>query len=1089
MENHGVAEVDLLAEQLYADPDPTVRRRAQASLGVLAKEETDSHLYYAILRQSNSQYTLLLIAQSIVSWFRSTRKWMSLEEQRELIVVHCGGCLTRMFDTGAPKHVVSSLLTAYARLTKLSFENEPFLEAAVDFPLEMLIREQKGSSAAVLSLMLLNVMVQEFSRHDSSKSQTYLSFVAHRHCSGNFREGPLLKIFLAALKQLEGITTDSVHISEVVKLLESCFTFDFRAIMMDETEGLPFSQFPPSWKSTLLNKQELGTIWGQHARLPYPHCATLLSGIVNICSLHRTLFDSLEERGEYLEYTLTMLTEVTMIQDGRLKIPHYVELFAEACTRVLTSFGYRELRLLKAFEPWVNALSILSVEVVSIPFGQEGSFSTASSILSFWATLTTSKRRSYHEASERDIEDVVTQLLQNFVKARICNFEVNAVDPNFLINGDSHDLNNSVIAQSASYATICLLEPLKCLSDLVTYLNQHFVSPILSSPLSTGWLFYLVGSVVGPVVAAVEEGGVTSCSHLLSFVVWCSTNRLRAGDRDPAMFGPFVECGLLQFLTHLQTVFSGARQAPLATIVTNVFGNHSRMFQFILDSAGHNLLRGAEDARAVEIIRTSAAVITAACRDATPGLLQDLTFDLPPFCELPLAQSERTYKLRTDLMKALWFIRRSEPTTYEQMTSYLSGIEVNMQQTLNNELTSTSFVAGWLRDLRGACQAMNEEGNLFSDFLEWVCGHSHVFVDVLNKSGESPVIVNALMRFLCELVATGRYGRFYLRPSGNSAVGLVLFVNLCAFIEKAEEAVFSDYRIASIAESSSDYEKTLKPWMLSMNIMTKCIRGSFVPFGAMMYYNDRKYENNAFHLVRKLTMLEPNVFREHAKFRAAALDLLRSMTEEQLYFPLTHLESNELLKLVEIVVSICEDVDTPPDVLLHGLSFLGFIAGLVRDVKVILFTPTMQPSRGDAAAPPPLSLSHSFVPSLSSPSPASRAGQASPQSRFTREANGKLAHLLAPHQELWQHLISVAMGIIAYRDHAVSASSGVVYPIFEAHPPFWYNFVEQFVASYPKRKQLGIREALSILTNASESQEKFFSEVFTFRQALRRLNT
>ncbi|EKF36106.1 hypothetical protein MOQ_002300 [Trypanosoma cruzi marinkellei] len=1088
MENHEVAEVDLLAEQLYTDPDPTVRRHAQASLELLAKEEADSHLHYTIFRQSNSQYTLLLVAQSIVSWFRSTRKWMSLEEQRELIVVHCGGCLTRMFDRGAPKHVVSSLLTAYARLTKLAFENEPLLEAAVDFPLEMLMRDQKGSSEAVLSLMLLNVMVQEFSRHDASKSQTFLSFVAHRHCSGNFREGPLLKIFLAALKQLEGITTDSANIAEVVKLLESCLTFDFRAIMMDETEGLPFSQFPASWKSTLLNKENLGTVWGQHAMLPYPHCATLLSGIVNICSVHRTLFDSSEERGDYLEYTLTMLTEVTMIQDGRLKIPHYVELFAEACTRVLTSFGYRELRPLNAFEPWVNAVHMLSVEVVSIPFGQEGSFSTASSILSFWVTLTTSKRRAYHDPPQRDIEDVVTQLLQNFIKARICNLEMNAVDSNSLINGDSHDLNNSVIAQSASYATICLLDPLTCVNDLVTCLNQHVGASILSSPLSTGWLFYIAGSLVGPVMAAVEDGGVTPCSHVLAFVVWCATSRLRGGERDPAMFGPFVECGLLQFLTHLQTFFSGACQGPLAAIVTNVFENHSRMFQFILDSAGHNLLRGAEDARAVEIIRTSAAVITAACRDATPELLRDLTFDLPPSSELPLAQSERTYKLRTDLMKALWFIRRSEPTTYEQMTSYLSGIEANMQQTLNNELTSTSFVAGWLRDLRGACQAMNDEGTLFSDFLEWVCGHSHVFVDVLNKAGESPVIVNALMRFLCELVVTGRYGRFYLRPSGNSAVGLVLFVNLCGFIEKVEEAVFSDYRIAALGESSSDYEKSLKPWMLSMNIMTRCIRGSFVPFGAMMYYNDRKYENNAFHLVRKLTMLEANVFRERAKFTAAALDLLRSMTEEQLYFPLTHLESNELLKLVEIVVSVCEEADTPPDILLHGLSFLGFIAGLVRDVKVILFTPTMQPS-SSGAAPPPLSLSHSFVPILSSPSPASRAGQSTPLSRLTRETNEKLARLLAPHQDLWQHLISVAMGIIAYRDHAVSASSGVVYPIFEAHPPFWYNFVEQFVASYPKRKQLGIREALSILTNASESQEKFFSEVFTFRQALRRLNT
>ncbi|RNF07815.1 hypothetical protein TraAM80_03095 [Trypanosoma rangeli] len=1087
MGSEGVAEVDLLTEQMYSASDPVARGHAQASLEVLTKEETDSRLQYAILQQSNSQYTLVFMAQSLVVWFNATRQWMTLEQKRELIVVHCGSCLKRVVATGAPKHVVSSLLTAYARLTKLTFEKEPFLEAAVDFPLEMLIQGQEGSPETVLSLMLLSAMVQEFSRYDSSKSNTYLSFPAHRHCSSNFKEAALLKIYLAALKQLEGLTPNSPHIAEVLKLLESCLQFDFRSIMMDETDEFPFSQFPSSWKDTLLNKHYLATLWGQHARLPYPHCATLLSGLANVCGLHRTLFDSTDERGEFLEYTLAMLTEATMIQDGRMKIPQYVESLINACLRTLNALGYRELRLLSAFEPWLNALLMLSVEVLSIPFGQEGSFTTSSNILSFWASLSTSKRRSYMEQAPRDIEDNITQVLLSFLRARVRGPEEGAVDPTSVCSGDTDELTNVVLSQATSYSTICLLDPVRCMSDLATYISEGVGPLLLSSPLSTGWLFYLAGSIVRLVFSNVEDAGVTPCSHVFAFAVWCAMERRRR-EADSALFGRFVECGVLHFLTHVQVIFSGARHGTLAMIVANVFETPKRLFQFILDNAGHNLLRGADDAGVVEIIRTSAAVISDACRDAPLSLLLELTFDLPPLAELPLAQSERTYKLRTDLMKTLWFARRFESINCAQLGSYLSGIEANMQRTLSGEATNPSFIAGWLRDLRGACQALNEEGILFNDFVEWICLHHQDLMTVLNEAGDSTVVVNALIRFLCEVVSASKHGRFHVKSDSNSVTGLMLFVVLCEVIEKLEETAFADYRIAALGGSSSDYEKTLKPWMISMDIMRKCVQGFFVPFGAMIYYNDKRYESNAFLLVRKLTMVEPSVFKERPKFTLVALDLLQSMTDGNLYFPLTHLESDGLLKLVDVVINICEDLDTSPDTLSYGLGFLVFIASLVREVKVILATPNLQSSEV-SVAPPPASLPHTFSQSLPSPSPASRGAHGSPTLRFTLKVKEELARMLAPHQDLWHRLISVAMGIIVFRDRATNMGSRVVYPIFEAHPPFWYNFVEQFVASYPERKQLGVREALSILTNAVESQEKFFSEVFTFRQAMRRLNS
>ncbi|KEG12462.1 hypothetical protein DQ04_01691000 [Trypanosoma grayi] len=1089
MDSSGVDEVDRLAEQMYASPDPLVRQQAQASLDVISKGDTDSALFYAILQKSSNQYTLLFIAQSIVLWFKSTRKWLSDEQKRDLIVVHCGGCLKRVYDNGAPKHVLMSLLTAYAKLTKLAFETEPFLENAVDFPLELLLQQPEGSSLRLLSLMLLNTMVVEFSKYDSSKSQTYLTFVAHRHCSSNFKEKSLLNVFMAALKHLEVTTANSPHVAEVVKLVENCLCFDFRAIMVDETEELPFVQFPSTWKSTLLNEQNLHTLWGQHAALPYPHCADLLAGLTGICGVHRTFFDSAEERVQYLQYTLDVLTDVAMLQDGRLKIPRYIELLIEACRRILLSFGYRELRALASFERWVSALQMLSTGVLSVPFGQEGCFGTSTTVMSFWSALTTSKRRSFVDQTPRDIEDVAAQLLQSFLEARVRGSE--AGSPCTLSLGDDEggaNLMEAVLSQSDAYATVCLLDPPTCLNNLATYLNQSVGMSILSSPLATGWLFYLAGSIVRLVLFNMEDNGVEPSSHVFAYVTGCATHRLRR-DGDPAMFGSFVERGVLHFLTGVQLMLGGTRHSNLSAVIVNVFQNRVRLFQFALDNVGHNLLRGADDADAAEIIRASADLISDACHDAPPSLLRDLSFDLPPTAELPLARSEQTYKLRTNVMRALWFLRKTSPCTREMMESYLHNVEINMQQTVNSEVTNPSFVAGWLRDLRGACQALNEDEPVFGDFVDWFCARFRMFLMVLDVASDSPVVVNALMRFLCELVTPGRCGRLHVPSNSNSAVGLMLFKHICGLIAKVGEKSFSAERIAAHNGSSLDYDKTLKPWMLSMNILKRCVQGSFVPFGAMLYYNDDMFESTIVELIRNLSRVGPNAFKEHAKFAASALDLLRSLTEENLYFPLRHLTGDELLSLVGIVVMICEDVDTPSGTLLHGLSFLAFVAGLVREVKAIVFTPLQQADMScSSGTPPPTPSTQGFyVTHLALPLHGGRPVTNSRPPRFTREVREQLAGLLAPHEDLWQLLIATAMNIIVFQDRAVSASSGVAYPIFEAHPPFWYAFVEQLVAAYPEQKQAGVREALSNLTNAAETREKFFSEVFVFRQALRRV--
>nr|CCC92682.1 unnamed protein product [Trypanosoma congolense IL3000] len=856
--------------------------------------------------------------------------------------------------------------------------------------------------------------------------------------------------------------------------------------MGDDTEELPLVHFPSAWKSALLSEQTLQALWGQHAALPFPYCTNLLVAISNICGIYRTFFDTVEERLQYIQFTLTRLTEVTMIRDGRLKVPRYIELLSEAFRRVVLSCGYRDLRQVAAFEQWVTSFQSLSVDVLSISFGREGSFATATSVMSFWVALTTSKRRGYSEQNTRDIELVIPPLLQAFLMGRIHSVEAGGVDPFSLDDVDS-GLTEAVLAQAEGYATVCLLDPATSLGDLANYLNQTVGMSILSSPLSVSWLFYIAGSIAWLVVFNVEGSGIEPCSHVFAYVKGCADHR-KACDGDPALYSSFVERGMLHFLTHMQAVITGVRQGNLSAIVTNVFQNRANLFQFVLDNVGHNLLRGPDCIDAVDIIRSSTDVIIEACREAPPLLLRELSFDLPPTSDLPLAQSEQTYKLRTNIMKSLWYIRANGNYTREQMESYLSNVDFNMHRTVNNEALNPSFVAGWLRDLRGACQALREDSQTFLDFIDWFLERYPAFAVVVKSVGDSQIVVTAVMRFLCELVTPGKYGRLHVSSSSNSSVGLLLFKYVCDLIAEIEKRTFSMDHVIALSSELSSHNKVLKPWKVAMDIMKKCMEGSFVPFGAMMYYRDETFEAMTAELLRKLALVGPNLFKEHVKFTAVAFDFIRLLVEENLYFCLRLLKTEELLAVIGTVIVVCEDVDVQSSVLVSGLSFLMFVSGLVREVKNIALSPSLQPSGNHATGGAISPLPQSFLSSrLSSPLPPVQNTVSSRPPRFAAEIREHLAECLAPHDDLWKRLIDTAMNIILFQDRAVNASSAVVFPIFETHPPFWYAYVDQLISSYPECKRETLRGAFSLLTNAADTKEKFFSEVFALRQVIRRL--
>jgi hypothetical protein len=271
-------------------------------------------------------------------------------------------------------------------------------------------------------------------------------------------------------------------------------------------------------------------------------------------------------------------------------------------------------------------------------------------------------------------------------------------------------------------------------------------------------------------------------------------------------------------------------------------------------------------------------------------------------------------------------------------------------------------------------------------------------------------------------------------------------------------------KIAQVQQNAQQvdgaYQTMLKPLMLCMESMRKCIHGDFVPFGAMTYYADTSFDDTVAGLFRLLTVFPAFYFTQYKKVGFAAMDLLRSLTECQVFTPLASLSGDGVVALVHLSIAVCNESDTQTATLLYGMSFLSFIAGLVPLVKRVV---------QEAAGTPQL---QAAIPLKA-------------QSRCTQRIKESIARAVAPHSSIWSMMISCAMGVITNQDRALSVASQVVYPIFEAEPSFWFEFTQAFLQTYPEAKRTAVNEALGALANAAESQEKFFSEVFVFRSKIR----
>ncbi|CAD2220854.1 exportin-7 [Angomonas deanei] len=779
-------------------------------------------------------------------------------------------------------------------------------------------------------------------------------------------------------------------------------------------------------------------------------------------------------------------------------------LCADAATRFVAPFGYRDLHVCKTFEKFISLLRQLSLRYFSIPFGQEGSLTTTTSLVTFWERLCHSRKMygTHEESSTKDLELVMPELCSCFFQSRV-NVN-NSAKFDSLIQGDEdyENLVSTITNQSSSVASMTQMDVQQTFGLFADYVNQNVGPSVLSSPGSTAWLFFMAGAAVSHVLVAVDKEDVRPCSQFFTYCVDCANHRRMSGDggMHPSLFGLFVEQSLLHFMQAVQRILIGSRtHDALTEIITNVFQTKSNLFQFVLSNTGHNVTRavlGDRDEETAQVMSQSIDLIFDACRDMTPQVLAELHLNLPPVVELPLSQSLATYKLRSNLYRMLWLLHPHTPYHMNTLLEFLQPIERYMENTLNGSITNHLYVAGWLRDLRGVSLALRNDMAPFCDFAEWYCNQSGSFSSLLqNTNYQSPMVLTSFLRFLLALV-DGSQSRYPLSQINNqSALGILVFKCVCSQIQTIVEATVTEEHIQQVTSgnniSDKAFDTMLKPLSLCITCLQYCVQGGFVPFGAMWVYQDETYDNTLLGLLRMVNVFPQRLFKDYSRVTQSILELLRVITDEQTYHPLAKLSAGELDSIISFVLFVCEDVDTDVTSLMAGMTFLSLIAGLIKEVKQVSLSPSLSHARSCTPPATPLIIPAYYA------SPDGRLSNTPGQDatpshvdrtpRSLRQAREQLAQTLEPFRDLWIRLLSVAMNIITLQDRGMSISVSVVYPIFETHPPFWYAYLEQFIAGYPERKRAAVREAASALTNAGDTQSKFFSEIFSFRQQLRSL--
>lgn len=124
--------------------------------------------------------------------------------------------------------------------------------------------------------------------------------------------------------------------------------------------------------------------------------------------------------------------------------------------------------------------------------------------------------------------------------------------------------------------------------------------------------------------------------------------------------------------------------------------------------------------------------------------------------------------------------------------------------------------------------------------------------------------------------------------------GLRVFKQLCAYIQLIIQRCITDAHVQAVSAGQmldGAYTMMIKPLILSMNCLDRCLSSGFVPLGAMWFYNDYTYDETLLGLLRMINVFPKPLMKQYYRVPLAVTNLMQSMVEDDAYRPLVGLNT------------------------------------------------------------------------------------------------------------------------------------------------------------------------------------------------------
>jgi len=918
-----IIDLEKACTLMYETTDSNVREQAQKHLISLVDDSLVLPKCRMLLQRASSPYAMVIAASTLSKKATPNRQGTPLPIQerydiRCYVLNYLYSCTNRL------PFVTDELMQLYAHITKISwFETDKDQWFFRDVIPEISKFLQGDVDKCTTGIQLFKKLVENM-----NSMVNFKPLKRHWKVASSFRDASLHQIFQIACDLLSLVSANQMQenqqgfVASVLELSLACLSYDFIGTSVDESsDDLSTVQIPTSWRENFVNLTISHLFFNLYKILPANLSALVISCLVQIVSIRRSLFNNVERskflndvmKGikEMLETSQKLVDEVAFHEFcrmlARLKSNYQLSelvkivLYAD-CMRLIASFTINSLRHCHFSQNSVHyLLSLWQRLASSVPYvkAQEPHYLENYMPEVFKAFLESSLQSvdiSFRDGTEKRFEELnlIQQQLDQVSTIARCGYPVTCQ-----LLGQSYDENIEVLRNLLS-------------KDPSNIHQQQVVYGKLT------WVVYLIGAVIGGRVsfAATDEHDIMDGALVIRVLqlMELTDNRLSNGNGVAS-----IESSILYFFEQFRKVYIGEQVQKISKIYKRLnevlsIKDDNGVLDIIIKKIITNLKYWSENneilSKTLNLLNELSIGFSSVRKLKKLPTVQVL-LDKDPTTLLPFlsinSKLENT-RCRTTFYKSIGRLLITDlGDAEERFRSFMSPIirtisplkqlVVNLPQNNDEALKECAMNAtiAVSRDLRGIIFSFNSK-TAYSLLFDMI--HPE-FTELLRKAIEiwshEPRLTTPVLKLFIELVLN-RGQRLQFEVSSPN--GILLF-------KEASKAVcvFGTCLLETTdLPKEKFYSHRLKGIILIFRLLKNALCGGYVNFGMFCLYKDPCLDDALNIFIKLVTSLPSATFiLEYPKLANAYFSLFEVITQDHITF-ISRLSSNIIYHLLSTVI-------------------------------------------------------------------------------------------------------------------------------------------------------------------------------------------